>query len=82
MPLDSSLDAILNKLDTADFTTTCVLSNSNSDTLLLSYLPNMYEVPKNKIENYLSSLIGDSKDTFNFHYLLEDLAIDQVPIFL
>lgn len=81
MPLNASLDMILNKLDTADFTTTCVISSTNTDILLLSYLPNMYEVPKNKIENYLIGLIGDNKNVFNFHYLLEDLAVEQPNVF-
>lgn len=81
MPLNANLDMILNKLDTADFTTTCVISSANTDTLLLSYLPNMYEVPKNKIENYLIGLIGDNKDVFNFHYLLEDLAVEQPNVY-
>ncbi|WP_274307785.1 HD-GYP domain-containing protein [Solibacillus daqui] len=81
MPINANLELILNKLDTVEFTTTCVISNSNTDTLLLSYLPNMYEVPKNKIENYLIGLIGDNKDVFNFHYLLEDLAVEQPFVF-
>ncbi|MGN7478009.1 HD-GYP domain-containing protein [Solibacillus silvestris] len=81
MPIQSSLEVILTKLDTHDFSKTCVISNGKTDTLLLSYLPNMYEVPKNKIEQYLIDLIGDNKDSFDFHYLLEKLAVSP-PIFI
>ncbi|WP_339213517.1 HD domain-containing phosphohydrolase [Solibacillus sp. FSL W8-0372] len=75
MPVHSSLEMILTKLDTQNFSKTCFITNGNTDTLLLSYLPNMYEMPQSKIEKYLIDLIGDNKDNFDFHYLLERFGV-------
>lgn len=75
MSVHSNLEIILTKLETQKFSKTCTITSGNTDTLLLSYLPNMYEMPQNKIEQYLTDLIGDNKDNFDFHYLLEKIAV-------
>lgn len=81
LPIDASLDKILMTIDNEQIEKTCVISGSSADTFLLSYLPNTYELSKNRVEHYLLDLVGENKDRFEFDYLLQEYSIDQLVYF-
>lgn len=76
LPITTSLDTILMTLENAQISKTCIISNSSSYTLLLNYLPNSHELTVNKIEQYLLDLVGEHKDPFVFHHLIEQYSLD------
>ena len=76
LPINTSLDTILMTLDNANISKTCVISGDATDTFLLSYLPNSFEISKKRVEHYLIDLIGENKDRFEFNYLLNRYSID------
>jgi HD-GYP domain-containing protein (c-di-GMP phosphodiesterase class II) len=81
LSVDSNLEKILTTIDIAKIERTCIISGSSSDTFLLSYLPNTYEISKNRVEHYLYDLIGKSNNDFEFDDLLQEYSIDQLVYF-
>lgn len=75
---DTKLDKILMTIDTEQVEKICIISGESTDTFLLSYLPNTYEISKRRVERYLLDLISTNKNDFEFHYLLQEYSIDQL----